>query len=254
MEGYCAEASTDEFGLAGRSLREALDMSVASGTVIGALLATSGLVHHEAARGRDDAVYAMAHEALRMAEGTDFAGFLGYVVAEITDALLGTRYWRAAAPLVFDAERLVVPGTLRHALIKRGQGRYFMRIAQMDKAREATLASYRIARTLGSGRLEGLILRDRALMLSGEKNLLLRAEFMREAVALVERFGSAAELTETYEYAARVLADRRIQRLAYHRGAVAGREQGTTVRHHTLVRRVEPLTMPRLGVPRPPAG
>ncbi|HVR47990.1 MAG TPA: hypothetical protein VMT95_15275 [Candidatus Binatia bacterium] len=218
LAGYCAESSIDEFGLAEQSLRDALDLSIAGGTIVGALLATSGLIRHAASRGHDDAVYAMAHEALRMARGADFGGFLGFVVAEIVDTLPETRYWRAAAPLVFEAERIVVPGTARHALLKHAQARYLMKAARRDKARQAMLEAHTIAKKLGNRRLEGIILRDRAATLTGQKDLGQRTDLMREAVALVERFGSASDLANTYAAAACVLGDRRILRLARQTG------------------------------------
>ena len=213
LAAYCAESSSDELGVAEDSLRDARDLSIANGTVVGALLATSGLIHHEAARGREDAVYAMAHDALRLADGVDFDGFLGYVVAEIIDALLQTHYWRAAAPLVFDAERFTVPGTLRHALLKRAQGTFFFRTGRRSRAREAMLEAYNIAERLGNRRLEGLILRDRAMMLSGDCSG-LQGELMREAVRIIEPFGSASDLSTTYGMAAQVLGDQRSVRLA----------------------------------------
>jgi len=244
LAGYCGESTADEFELAERSLRDALDSSVASGTVIGALLATSGLMHHEASRGNDDAVYAMAHEALRMARGTDFGGFLGYVAAEIVDAVLLTRYWRAASPLIFEAEKFTVPQTLRHASLKHAQGRYFERLARRDKAREAMREAYAIARKLGNRRLEGLILRDSASLLSGQKRLGQRADLMREAVELVERFGSASDLARTYDAAARVLEDRRILRLARQTHAAAEPyENDAGPRRRRSSTRVDPLTL-----------
>jgi hypothetical protein len=220
LAAYCAERSTDEFELADQSLREARDLSVANGTVVGALLAISGLIQNEAARGRDDVVYTMAHEALRLTEGVDFGGFLGYVVAEIIDALLRTRYWCAAAPLVFDAERLMAPGTLRHALLKHAQGNFLFKTGRRDGAHKAMLESYTLADRLGNRRLAGLALRDRALMLSGLKAAGHRAELMREAVRLIEQFGSANDLSTTYAAAARILGDRRSARLAHQPRAV----------------------------------
>jgi tetratricopeptide (TPR) repeat protein len=248
LAGYCAESSTDEFGLAEQSLRDALDLSIASGTIVGALLATSGLIRQAASRGHDDAVYAMAHEALHMARGADFGGFLGFVVAEIVDALLETRYWRAAAPLVFEAEQIVAPGTARQALLKHAQARYLMKAARRDKAREAMLEAYTIAKKLGNRRLEGIILRDRASMLSGQKELAQRADRMREAVALVERFGSASDMAATYAAAARVLGDRRIHRLARQTGSsppFGAESDGKRQGRYSL--RVEPLRLPNVS-------
>jgi hypothetical protein len=248
LAGYCTEGSSDEFGLAEQFLRDALDVSIASGTIVGALLATSGLIRYEASRGHDDAVYAMAHEALRMARGTDFGGFLGYVVAEIVDALLETRYWRAAAPLVFEAERIVAPGTLRHALLKHAQARYLMKAARRDKAREAMLEAYTIAKKLGNRRLEGILLRDRTLLLSGQKELGQRADLMREAVALLERFGSASDLATTYAAAASILGDRRILRLARQTpAAVPFGPHSDRKRQGRYSLRVDPLRLPKVS-------
>ena len=219
LAAYCAEKSTDEFELVEQSLREARDLSIANGTVIGALLAISGLIHNDAARGRDDAVYSMAHEALRLADGVDFSGFLGYVVAEIIDALLQTRYWCAAAPLVFDAEHLMAPGTLRHALLKHAQGNFLFKTGRLNRAHKTMIEAYALADRLGNRRLAGLVLRDRALMLSGVKVAGYRAELMREALWLIEQFGSANDLSSTYAAATRVLGDRRGARLAHQAGA-----------------------------------
>lgn len=243
LAAYCAERSSDEFGLAAQYLREARDLSIASGTVVAALLATSGLAQYEAACGRDEAVYELAHESLRLADGVDFDGFLGYVVAEIVDALLQTRYWRSAAHLVFDAERLTAPETLRHALIKRAQGTFLFRSGRRPQAGTAMLEAYNLAQRLGNRKLEGLILRDRAVMLSDERSANQRVEFMREALRLIERFGSAHDLTVTYSAAARVLGDRRSIWLA--RRATMGPARNPEPGHDaSYPARVSPLRLP----------
>jgi hypothetical protein len=187
----------------------------------------------------------MAHEALRLTDGVDFSGFLGYVVAEIIDALLQTRYWCAAAPLVFDAERLMAPGTLRHALLKHAQGNFLFKTGRRNRAHHAMLESYTFAGRLGNRRLAGLVLRDRALMLSGVRETGHRAELMREAVRLIEEFGSANDLSTTYAAAARILGDRRIARLADQTRAVPafGSEGSTRVRPML----VKPLQFPLRG-------
>jgi hypothetical protein len=242
LAAYCAEKSTDEFELVEQSLREARDLSIANGTVVGALLAISGLIHNEAARGRDAEVYAMAHEALRLTGGVDFSGFLGYVVAEIIDAISQTRYWSAATPLVFDAERLMAPGTLRHALLKHAQGNVLFKTGRRNRAHRAMVESYTLADRLGNRRLAGLVLRDRALMLSGVGVAGHRAELMREAVWLIEQFGSANDLSTTYAAAAPILGDRRSARFAGETGAVRafGSERSRGVRPTV----VKPLLFP----------
>jgi hypothetical protein len=214
LAAYCGEDSPDEFGLAERSLRDALELSISSGTVVGALLAMSGLIYHQATSGRDDEAYATAHEALRMGKGVDFEGFLGFIVANVVDSLLRTRYWRAANPLLFEAEKLTTTNSLARVMLKQAQGTFLMRIGRRDKACAVMLEAYGAARRLGNRRLEGLILRERAIALSGSHTNVDRAELMREAVQLIEQYGSTGDLLITYDAAARILADRRSLRLA----------------------------------------
>jgi thioredoxin-like negative regulator of GroEL len=248
LAAYCAEGSTDELGLAEQSLRDALELSVSSGTVVGALLAMSGLIHHETSSGRDDAAYAMAHEAIRMAAGVDFDGFVGYVAAQMVGALLSTRYWRATSPLVFEAEKITAPGTLSRALLKRAQANFFVRAGRRDRARDSMGEALTLAKRLGNRKLEGLILRDRALALTGADAVGERGELMREAVALIERYGSADDLLTTYEAAARVLADRRSLRLARQaRTAVLACAEAlreSPGQNMLRPRKVEPLRLP----------
>jgi hypothetical protein len=214
LAAYCAEGSTDEFGLAEQSLRDALELSISSGTVVGALLAMCGLIYHEATSGRDDEAYAMAHEALRMGKGVDFDGFLGFIAADVVGSLLRTRFWRAAFPLLFEAEKLTAPDSLARVLLKQAQGSFLLRTGRRDKARAIMLEAYSAAKNLGNRRLEGLILRERAIALSGSSPDADRIEFIREAVALIEQYGSTGDLLVTYDTAARILADRRSLRLA----------------------------------------
>jgi len=215
LTAYCVEDSNDEFGLAERSLKDALELSISTGMVLGALLAMCGLISHEATRGRDDEVYAIAEEALRTASGMDCARFLGDVAVEIVTALLRTRYWRAAKPLVFEVERLVAAGSRSYTLLKQAQGSFLMRTGRHDKARAVLLAAYKSARKLGNRKLEGLILRDRAIALYRSDLENDRADLMKEAVQLIEQYGSAGDLLMTYDLAARLLGDRRSLRLAH---------------------------------------
>ena len=242
LAAYCAEDSSDEVGLSEQSFRDAFDLSISSGTVVGALLATSGLIHYAAARGRDDAAYAMAHETLRMAEGVDFDGFLGYVTAEVIGALLQTSYWRATAPLLFDAEKLTAPGTLRYAWLKRAQSIFLTRTGRRHDAREAMFEAYAVARKLGDRRLEGLTLRDQASLLQGPKAVGSRSELMREAIELIERYGSAGDLSTTYAAAAEVLNDRRTLRLSRQATPFASRRPAREDPGRS--RRIEPLMLP----------
>lgn len=238
LAAYCAGASGDELDLTEKYFRDALELSLSGGTLVGALLATSGLIAHGAARGRDETAYAMAHDALRMAKGVDFNGFLGYVLVEIARAVLRTRYWRAVDPLVFELEALAAPRALGRALLKQAQGTLLKRTGRSREAHEALSEGLALAKDLGNRRLEGLMLRDRALALAGSNVDRERADAMREAVELVERYGSHSDLAATYDAAARVLGDRRILRQARHAGATVmdGRAAYDTVR-------VEPLRL-----------
>jgi hypothetical protein len=238
LEAYCAEASDDELRLAEQSFRDALELSVASGTVVGALLAMAGLIAHDAARGRDEAAYTTARQALQMAKSVDFNGFLGFVMVEIVGAMLKTRYWRAIDPLVFEVERFAAPRALGRALLKQAQATFFMRMGRPKQAHQALSEGFALAKKLGNRRIEGLILRDRALALVDSKAGPERADLMREAVDLVERYGSFNDLTVTYDAAARVIGDRRSLQQARQLGAASlhGRAVRTSVR-------VEPLRL-----------
>jgi hypothetical protein len=254
LTAYCAEDSPDEFGLAEQSLQHALELSISSGTVVGALLAMSGLIYHQATSGRDDEAYAAAHEALRMGKGVDFEGFLGFIIADVVSSLLRTRYWRAANPLLFEAEKLTATNSLARVLLKQAQGSFLMRIGRRDKARTTMLEAYDAARRLGNRRLEGLILRERAIALSGSHANVERIELMREAVQLIEQYGSTGDLLITYDAAARILADRRSLRLARQAKATVlaggGSPMPTRIRAGRP-RQIQALRLPPPAVPRP---
>lgn len=229
LAAWCAENGTDELDVVEQSLRDALELAISGGTVVGALLAMAGLVRHEAAHGRDGAAYAMAHEAVRAAQGVDFNGFLGFVGVEIIGALLQTRYWRAVDPLLFEIERLAAPGTL--ATLKHEQATFLLRTGRRETAAELMGEALALARRLGNKRAEALILRDRALAFSD-------AELMRDAITLVERHGSKDDLSQTYDVATRLLRDRRSLRLARQ-----ARESKPAVKGVREVVRVEPLRL-----------
>jgi hypothetical protein len=238
LEAYCAEASDDELGVAEQAFRDALELSIVSGTVVGALLAMAGLTAHDAARGRDEAAYTTARQALQIAKSVDFNGFLGFVMVEIVGAMLKTRYWRAVDPLVFDVEHLAAPRALGRALLKQAQATFLARTGRPKEAHEALAEGFALAKKLGNRRIEGLILRDRALSLVDSKAGRERADLMQEAVDLVERYGSFNDLVVTYDAAARVIGDRRSLQRARQLGASA--EIKRPIRAST---RLEPLRL-----------
>jgi tetratricopeptide (TPR) repeat protein len=239
LTAWCAEGNPDELGIAETSLHQARELSVSSGSLVGALLAISGVMRLEASRHRDDAAYAMAHEALRMSRGTDFDGFMGYVAAEIVATIVQTRYWRAAAPLLFEADTLTASRPLALAIVKHAQGTYFLRAGRLDRARRALKEAIELARDLRNHRLEGLALRDIALTLD-EDSVPERSATMRDAVALIERYGRADDLPATYRSATRVLHDARYVRLAR---VTAPALEAAPAMTPIDVRNVRPLTL-----------
>lgn len=248
LEAFCAESGSDELGVAERSLREALELGVSSGTLVGSLLAMAGLIGHSAAAGCDGDAYEMAREALRMAQGADFSGFLGYVMVEIAGAVLQTRYWRMADPLVFELENLASPRSFALARLKLAQGAFFMRSGRQHLAREPLLDGLAAARQLGNRRLEGLLLRDYAVSL-GARSTRERVGMMREAVELIEGHGNSDDLLATYEAAARVIGDPHSVRLA--RQAQAAVRDRVSFDSAAVVRepdRVVPLRLPKFAV------
>jgi uncharacterized protein (DUF1778 family) len=64
---------------------------------------------------------------------------------------------------------------------------------------------------------------------------------MREALALVECFGSASDLSATYDAAARVLGDRRSLRLA--RAAAMARSETLDAPRGRHLTRIQPLRL-----------
>ena len=224
LAAHCAEDSIDEFGLEHHWLSEALALSISNGSVCGTLDAMNGLMGYYVSTGRDDDVYELAKQSLSIARNTEGTRVLADVGIETTTMMLRTRHWRAVDPLLFDVEKLAQPGTLRWAILKHLQGNFSMHACRFDRARAPLAGAYDAARSVGNRRLESIVLRDLAVVLHRGGSVTKGIEFMRHAVELAEGHSGAWSLWNTYEAAARLLPDRRIERLARQaRAAISAR-------------------------------
>jgi tetratricopeptide (TPR) repeat protein len=214
LAAHCIEDSIDEFGLEHHWLSEALALSISNGSACGMLDAMNGLMGYYVSIGRDDEVYALAKESLCIARGAEGTRILADVGIEIATMMLRTRYWRCIDPLLFEVEKLAQPGTLRWAILKHLQGNFLMRGGRYDRARTPLLGAYEAARKVSNPRLESIVLRDLAVVLHHDGSVTEGIEFMKHAVELAEGYSGVWSLWNTYEAAARLLADRRIVRLA----------------------------------------
>lgn len=231
LAAHCAEDSIDEFGLEHHWLSEALALSISNGSVCGTLEAMNGLMGYYVSTGRDDDVYELAKQSLSIARDTEGTRLLADVGIETTTMMLRTRHWRAVDPLLFDVEKLAQPGTLRWAILKHLQGNFLMRACRYDRARAPLAGAYETARNVGNRRLESIVLRDLAVVLHRVGSVSKGIEFMRHAVELAEGYSAVWSLWNTYEAAARLLPDRRIERLARQaRAAISARANASHAR------------------------
>jgi tetratricopeptide (TPR) repeat protein len=214
LASQCAEDSADGFGLEHRWLSEALALSISNGSTHGVLGAVSGLMFYYGSVGRDDEVYALAEEGLRIAQTTEGSRPLEAIGVQSVVMLLRTRYWRSAAPLIFEVEKLALPGSFHWGVLKQAQGVYLTRTGRYDQAQVSLAKAYDVAKKLSNRKLEGVVLRELAVAKHQVGALNESVEFIRQAVELAEEHGSAYTLWITYDTASRLLRDRRIARLA----------------------------------------
>jgi tetratricopeptide (TPR) repeat protein len=214
LSARCAEDSVDELGIAQAACIEALRLGIARGEVTVALDALGKLASHGATVSRDDEVYALANYALRLASDVDGGRAVGYFLVPIISATVRTRHWRATNPLLFSLEALLQPNSFSLALLKHAQGAVLTRMGKLDEAQDSLKQSYEQARTLGNRRIEALALRDQALLMNLTNQGGSSRDLITESVLLAEEHCSIGERCETYEAAARLLADRRSMRLA----------------------------------------
>jgi tetratricopeptide (TPR) repeat protein len=233
---HCAEDSIDEFGLEHHWLSEAMSLSISNGSVCGTLEAMNGLMGYYVSTGRDDDVYELAKQSLSIARNTEGTRLLADVGIETTTMMLRTRHWRPVDPLLFDVEKLAQPGTLRWAILKHLQGNFLMRAGRYDRAHVPLAGAYEAARSVGNRRLESIVLRDLAVVVHRVGSVTKGIEFMRHAVELAEGHSAVWSLWNTYEAAARLLPDRRIERLARQaRAAISARANASHAREEPVL-------------------
>jgi tetratricopeptide (TPR) repeat protein len=214
LAAHCAEDPNSELGLGQHWLKEALSLSLATGSVDGAISAINGLLYHHASAGDDDEAYTLAEKGLRIAQAADGTLLLQNVAMQIAQTLLRTRYWRTVAPLLFEVEELAGPGSFRWAILKHLQGYFLTRAGQFQRARSSLSDAYEFMTKANNPRLEAVILRDLAIAQHQSGMQRNGVESMKYAVELAEGHSSTWSLCITYEAAARLLKERRMLRLA----------------------------------------
>jgi tetratricopeptide (TPR) repeat protein len=211
----CAEDSGDGFDMERYWLDKALTLSVANGSAEGALGAISSLIFHHVSIGSDDAAFKLTEQALAIARATEGTRLLETTGIQIVVMLMQTRHWRAVDPLLFELEKYARPHTFSWGLLKQAQGSFLSRTARYRQAQAALSQAYAFARSVKNRKLEGVVLRELAIVLHHLRCRKQSIEFIREAVGIAEEHGSAYTLRFTYEAAAHLLPDRRIARLAH---------------------------------------
>jgi tetratricopeptide (TPR) repeat protein len=214
LASKCAEDSADGFDLEHRWLNEALALSISNGSTHGVLAAMSGLMFYYGSVGRDDEVYTLAEEGLRIAQTTEGSRPLEAIGVQSVVILLRTRYWRSVAPLIFEVEELALPRSFNWGVLKQAQGVYLTRTGRYDQAQTSLAKAYDVAKTLNNRKFEGVVLRELAVAKHQVGALSESVECIRQAVELAEEHCSAYTLWITYDTASRLLRDCRIARLA----------------------------------------
>lgn len=204
LHAYCAEDLADDYDGSYRRFRAALDLSIASASLRGTLESTIGLMGYYGSVGRDDDMLALAQRALEIARSTEGRRHLLFAAAWIGTTLLKTRYWRAADPLLFEAERISVPGTLHWIFVKEAQADLLVRLAEYEGAQKSFTAAQEAARNLQNRKWQAIVCRDEGLMLKrlGSRDSVAT---MQRALELAEEGAGAWTLALTYRAASEVI-------------------------------------------------
>lgn len=214
LSANCAEDASNGFSLERHWLKEALTLSISSGSAERALDAISSLIFYYVSVGCDDEAYAYAKYGLAIAKTTEGSRLLEMMGVQIVVMLVRTRHWRSVDTLLFEVEKFALPKSFRWGLLKQAQGSFLTRAGRYRDAQSPLLQAYEIARSVKNRKLEGIVLRERAVALHHIGSITESAALMRDAVEIAEEHRSAYTLWATCEAAARVLPDRRILRLA----------------------------------------
>jgi len=229
LAASCAEDASNEFSLEHHWLKEALTLSISSGSAERAIDAISSLIFYCVSVGCDDEAYEYAKYGLATAKTTEGSRLLEMIGIQIAVMLVKTRHWRNVANLLFEVEDLALPKSFRWALLKQAQGNLLTRAGRYREAQSPLLQAYEVARSVKNRKLEGIVLRERAVALHRIGSIAESAALMREAVEIAEEHHSAYTLWATCEAAARVSPDRRILRLAREaRNALSSRNDDLT--------------------------
>jgi len=214
LAAHCAQERRDEFDLEYSHLSEAYALSMSNGSVCGVLAATAGLTQYYLPIGNDDAVYRLALEGFEIAQAAEGTRLLEQFVIQTAGTLLRTRYWQAVGTFVNNVEGLVRRGSLSWAHLKEFQGRFFTRTKQYDLAASVLTEAYEEARKINHPWLEGVALRDLAIVQHQSGSEDGGIEYMKEALPLLERSSGVVSLGATYDAAMRILPGRRVARRA----------------------------------------
>jgi len=211
LAARCADDPDSEFSLRCKWLSEAKAYSLAIGSAQGAIDAIGGLLYYSR---NNDEIYSLSEEGLRIAKATESVLLLQIISNQIIQGMLQTPRWRAVDPLIFEIERFVEPATFQWAMLRRLQGIFFRRAGQPEAAivaLEDALSFLQIADNKG---LMALILHQLALSQNQSGEVADSVDSIRRAVQLAEGHSNASSLCAIYETAARLLKDRRFNRLA----------------------------------------
>ena len=162
LSANCAEDASNEFSLERHWLKEALTLSISSGSAERALDAISSLIFYYVSVGCDDEAYAYAKYGLAIAKTTEGSRLLEMMGVQIAVMLVRTRHWRSVDTLLFEVEKFALPKSFRWGLLKQAQGSFLTRAGRYRDAQSPLLQAYEIARSVKNRKLEGIVLRERA--------------------------------------------------------------------------------------------
>ena len=188
---------------------EALRLSLSISSARGAMYAMMGLMRACLRIGNETEAFNWFGQAVEVARAME--GTKPLVSAALAGAeLIRTRYWRKAAPLFYEAEAHIRPGTLKWARLQGAQGAFFARSGNLNKALEALDSASDLAGALGNKRHQANMLRERAVVLHQLGRASDSIECIRSAITLAEGGTSALSLFQTYSAAATILSDDRL--------------------------------------------
>jgi tetratricopeptide (TPR) repeat protein len=102
--------------------RKALELALAGGSAEGAVLASHLLAFHFARRRDSQRAYEYCLRAIEIARAIEGKDTFATAVVYAGHILVGTRFWRALGPQLFDVEMFCRPGTPRWVRLKDAQG------------------------------------------------------------------------------------------------------------------------------------